>query len=93
MIYLLSGFQDVAITKLMLDCMGIVLESDCLTFRNFLKNLMFIPPEMAMDKFLPISDNNEIIFTCHTTNMSEKLMLTEIEKHEKRKHRWLPRSF
>jgi hypothetical protein len=94
MIELISDFQEVAVTKLMLDVFVILLENDNIVYRNFLKNNMYIPPELQEDKFLPIcDDDDQIIFTSHTTVMSEKLMLDEIEKHEKKQHRWLPSSF
>jgi hypothetical protein len=46
MIQLVSDFQEVAITKLMLDCFGILLENDNNTYKTFLKNNMYIPPDM-----------------------------------------------
>lgn len=58
MIKLVSDFQEFAITKMMLDCIGLVLEQDNPVFKAFLKNNMYIPPEMQEDKFLPLNDED-----------------------------------
>ena len=46
MIELISDFQEVAVTKLMLDVFVILLENDNIVYRNFLMNNMYIPPEL-----------------------------------------------
>jgi hypothetical protein len=75
----------------MLDCFGKILEEENVIFRAFLRNNMYIPPEMQPSMFLPLDEeDHDITFSCHTTIMSDILLHSEIDKHKNRKKRWFP---
>ena len=82
MIEMLKDFPEVCVTKMMLDCMFMILDHQSPKVLDFLDNCLFAPPQMQLEQVIPWPEEEnlkEIIFPCHTSIVSNKLLLKAIE--------------
>ena len=62
--------------------MSLILDHDSECVMNFLENCMFVPHQMQIEQFIPwpSESTKEIIFPCHTSVISNPLLLKAIGK-------------
>ena len=78
----LCEYTDLCITKMMLKSLALILSSENQQVIDFFNSATFQPPQMAMEQFVPWQEGIEqLVFPCHTSIISQELLIEKIEKH------------
>lgn len=76
MVEMLKGFPELCLSRMMLKALGLIFSSQSISVLNFFEQSFFRPPQMEIEQFIPWNNElKELIFPCHTSVMSQKLLI------------------
>ena len=79
MIEMMKDNSNLCITKTILNSLTLILLNEQESVVNFFEGAFYQPPQMKIDWFVPWNENDEeFVFTSHTSLISQKLLLTKL---------------